>query len=1205
MSRFHDRRLRWAIAVLILLAVPASALVAQTAGARLEGIVKDQSQAVIPGVTVTAVNENTGISYTSLTNDTGLYVFVTLPPGTYTLTCELQGFKRYVNKGLTLTVGATATVNIVLETGEISTEVVVSAAAPLIDVTSGKIGAVVQEQQIVDLPINGRNPMMFYYLQAGTNPLDSLGGQQAVGSVDGLRTNANNVRVDGVWAADASYDMSPAAPNVAVPLEAVGEYRVTTSSATADSGRGAGAQVSVVYKSGTNEFHGNVYEFNRNTSYNAGEFFANKSGQGKPKFIRNQYGASLGGPIIKNKTFFFGTWEGQREISGRVMNFLTYTAPVRQGIFRYNTTGTNNKTTMVNPQTGEPLVPFSTIDLYTIDPTRLGPDLSGKVERVFKEMPLPNNYDIGDGFNLGGYRFLGNEPNHYNQFVAKIDHALSAKHQLSVSFGGFWRHNESSFFPNGYAGQIYDERKRNIFIGIVSALTPTLTNEWRAGATQRKTVGGPENPANFDPKGVFQLSGLGSARAGSNYIGVYLPQRNPIDAFNINDNVSWVVKNHTIKFGFEVTHTTKNNWFGGDNYIPTVYTSTTYNPATVPSMAGLNSTDRTRAQQLVNDVTGTIGHIVQIYNANSLALGFVPYDTRHRLLNQREWGVFFQDTWKIRQNLTINFGTRWDLLPPGYMKNGVYTYPKQGSASVFGVSGPAGIYETGLAPNKGKDIIEWDWNNFGPNLGLTWDPFKDGKMSVSANFRVAYDRQMQSVYSRLEDQNMGMNVQLTAVPKIRFSDPTLYTVWGDSKGIRLPVGKPFEPIPFVRQGRAYALAETIRTPYTESWSLRIQRELMKDWYLQAAYVGNTSVGGWRAINYNQIEIRKNGFLQGFLAAQRNLAASGDPLVGEPTGTFGQIFSKLSSSARSGQKTNITNGVVATVADYLDTYAPTGGQRGDLVTQAGLPNTFFRINPQVQNATICDNLSVSTYHAMKLELGKRFSGGTYLQFNYTLGKSLTDYVGGQGQYNDYRDNENRRLDKSFQDYDSTHIIQANWLWQLPFGEGKRWLNSGPGFMDYLFGGWSLNGIFSLATSRPFTITSNRNMLTLGDTSTADYSGKDFNIASKVIKGGDGVIRALTAEEVKLFSFPPPGSPGGTPQRAFRGPIYSNWDASLLKNFKAAFLGEQGYVQFRAEAFNVLNHPNFTTPNGTLTSGNFGQISGNRSARILQFALKVNF
>jgi hypothetical protein len=265
------RRHLWLIFSITAFLVAAFAPSALAQGVRLEGIVKDASQAVIPGVTVTATNEGTNISTTSLTNETGFYVFVNLVPGTYTLTCELQGFKRYVNKGMVLPVGGAVTINIGLETGELNTEVVVSAAAPLIDMTTNKVGNVVQERQVVDLPLNGRNPMMLFYLQAGTNPYDAVGSsQQAVGSVDGLRTNSSNVKIEGVWASDASYDMSPASPNASVPLEAVGEYRVTTSSASSDSGRGAGAQVTVVYKSGTNSFHGSVFEYNRNTAYNAG-----------------------------------------------------------------------------------------------------------------------------------------------------------------------------------------------------------------------------------------------------------------------------------------------------------------------------------------------------------------------------------------------------------------------------------------------------------------------------------------------------------------------------------------------------------------------------------------------------------------------------------------------------------------------------------------------------------------------------------------------------------------------------------------------------------------------------------------------------------------------------------------------------------------------------------------------------------------------
>jgi hypothetical protein len=310
-----------------------------------------------------------------------------------------------------------------------------------------------------------------------------------------------------------------------------------------------------------------------------------------------------------------------------------------------------------------------------------------------------------------------------------------------------------------------------------------------------------------------------------------------------------------------------------------------------------------------------------------------------------------------------------------------------------------------------------------------------------------------------------------------------------------------------------------------------------------------------------------------------------------------------------QNTAIQQGQVATLANFADT-TTFNGVRGGLVTAAGLPNTFFRLNPQVQDANIGDNLSVSTWHAMKVELGKRFSEGTYFQMNYTLSKGLTDYVGGQSVYDDFRDNLNRRLDKTIQDFDSTHVVQANGIWELPVGTNKRFLNGTSGWMNAVLGGWQVNGILQVATSRPFSVFSGWNTLTVGEGSngsTANFSGTDFNLMANVIKG-DQITTITAADKAKYFSAPAAGSPGGTPQRAFRGPLYTNIDASVLKGFKVPVFGEQGGVQFRFEAFNILNHANFDLPptaNRLISAGSFGALNTTFAARILQFALKLTF
>jgi hypothetical protein len=246
---------------------------------------------------------------------------------------------------------------------------------------------------------------------------------------------------------------------------------------------------------------------------------------------------------------------------------------------------------------------------------------------------------------------------------------------------------------------------------------------------------------------------------------------------------------------------------------------------------------------------------------------------------------------------------------------------------------------------------------------------------------------------------------------------------------------------------------------------------------------------------------------------------------------------------------------------------------------------------------------------------------YLQANYTVGKGLTDYIGGQGMYNDYRDNRNRWLDKSLQSYDQTHVINASGIYELPFGRGRRWGAGWHSIVDALLGGWQLNGIFQFATGRPLTIDTRRYNLTYrhsddrwSDDSTADFAGTDFSLTAKVIKTGSGVV-GLTEEEKALFSNPPAGSPGGTAQYGFRRPRYSNIDASLFKSFRLPWLGEQGRILFRAEFFNLLNHPTFSyvvdnninrCRYNCINSGAFGNITSmNGSARIGQFALKINW
>jgi len=1213
------------LALLAVLAIPAF-LPAQVTTARLEGIVVDKTNAVIPGVTVVVINVGTNIPYEAITNDTGFFVLPQLPPGTYTVSCELTGFKRSMVQDLRLLVGDTRTVRMVLEPGDITEEVLVTADATPVDLTSQNIRNVVQERQITDLPLNGRNAMNLFYLQAGANPLvasraveaNPMFNQQQVGTVDGLRVVANNVTVEGIWAQDPMLDNGPGMVSMPTPADALAEYTVVTSSAAAEFGRGAGAQIQAIYRSGTNEFHGSVYEFNRNTLYNANNFFLNKqptkdgSKAKRPVFLRNQYGFSLGGPIKREKLFFFGTWEGQRERQAQVVNRTVFTQTARDGTFRYYNKG-RNQTSLVDAVTGAPKVPaedISTINLLTVDPTRLGADSSGRVAGILKQVPLPNNYEIGDGFNTAGHRYTSALASDYDQVVLKVDFVITSKHRASWS-GGYsnWSGDGPAAF-SGYPEFSNNEIRKGSAVAVNSSFSPTWLNEFRAGAAMRGWHYLQPNPASFDTKGNFQLVGLGTGRGAQpngNPVGIFLTQESNLPVYNFNDNVTKIKGNHTLKGGVDIRIANSNVNFGGDYYIPVLNTDNAFNPANVPALAGLNSNDRALAQQLTNDLTGTIGYIQQDFKTNSKT-SFTPYQPPIRHWLGREFSFFFQDTWKLASNLTVNIGARYEIYQVPRETAGLFTQPVGGVRAVYGAAGPLGQpTATAFAEGGGSKVYGVDKNNIAPNIGFTWDPFKDGKTSVGANFRLTYDRVAIVQHLFLDFNNEGTTATTLLYPYTRFSDPNIYQAVGGKPPIfPIPTPPMFAPIPNRRAGIVNTVDPSLYAPYTGSWSLRVQREFWARTTLSLAYVGNKATGLHRALTINQIEIRKNGFLSAFQAAQRNLAANGSPNLGESVGVLGQIFPASTpgqvASIPASLNTNISQGQTARVADQIDRGLVGGLPPGGLLQNAGLPQTFFRINPQFNNAWIVGNNTNSTYHGMKLEVTRRYTAGMYFQFNYTFGKGLTDYFGGQSQADAYRDNENYQLDKSLYLHNSRHVFNANGLFELPFGRGKRWLGDSNAVVNRLVGGWQVNSLFGFSSGWPQTIDTGRNNFTLTDTSTANYAGKNLSILNKIIRGDQ--ITALTAEDKALFTNPAAGSPGLAAQRLFTPFGFVNFDMSVFKDFR---IHEDKRLQLRFEFFNIFNHTRFDIRYLTtnMNSAAFGNVTAALNPRIIQLAARFVF
>lgn len=1182
---------------------------AQAVSARLEGLVQDPSKGVIPGVTVTAINSGTGLTYQATSNESGRYIFANLPPGSYTVSVTQQGFKRFVLQDILLQIGDAKTQDLTLELGAVNESVSVAADTVTVDATTATLGAVVQNRQAVDLPLNGRDPMMLFYLEAGTNPLDRVASsQQQVGAVNGLDPNTSSVKVEGINASNSGYDYSPAHPSTPVPQEAVGEYRVSTSTDMADAGRGSGAQVKVLIKSGTNQFHGSLFEFNRNTDYNANDFFNNRGGLPRPILQRNQFGGSIGGPIKRNKTFFFATAEWQRQISDSVENRVVYTPTLRAGIFRYVIGGTNS-TAIVNAQ-GVPTVSASqigTINLATIDPTRLGLDTI-YFPKLLSLMPEPNNYDLGDGLNTAGYTYNSANPDNYYQVLFKVDHEINSKNHLAISASKANENAPQAKLEDAISPEGFMERRRGFSVRLVSILSPHLTNELSLGANDRTSVRPITNTANFPgllgpgqqtPAGNIQFVGLGT---GSSLTGgtngnldiIRSPQVNPAVDKGFQDEMTWIRGNHTIYFGGELWLEAMNRTVGTQQY-PVLSTSNAGNPANIPALPGLSSTDRAFAAQLTNDVTGTIGSITQFFYLDNKT-GFVPYQQTYEPMRKHESALFVQDIWKVRPNLSVNLGLRWEYLPPVTFADGVYVYPVGGVAGALGVQGPtAQPTQWGFASDNGGDIFHAQKDNFGPSIGLAWDPFGDGKTAIRTGYRIAYDR-FAMVNGDFSNTNYGQTTSVILTPRVRFSSPNLYNAI-------LPIPTPtlFAPLGNIRTGNAYVADPNLYTPYVHLWDFTIEREVARVWKLDLSYVGNHAVGMWRGLNLNQDNITTNGFLNAFQIAQTNLAQNGSPTVGQSLGALQSLFKLVPAS----QYNLITQGQAAALADYLDTNPGTTAVRGGIVAAAGLPATFFRYNPQVQNLYIVGNRSHSTFDGLEAAVTRRFDHGFYFQANYTFSKALTDQLPGQTYTNDYRDINNPHLDKSLSPYDATHVILMNGIWELPVGHGRMLLSNSSPWIEGVLGGWQLNGIFNFSTGRPMLITTNRFDLSQTVASNPNFNGT-FNNLGTVYKGANQVT-FLTPQEAAAFTNPAAGSAGSLANYFFHGPGFSSIDVSLFKKFPLKF-SESAQLQFRAEFFNLLNHPSFQSPPATslnIDSGSFGVLTSAYSPRIGQFALKLTF
>src|SRR5262245_15162979 len=1270
------------IAMFALLLIGSTAL-GQVTRTSLSGLINDQVGAAVSGAKVTAKHVATNEEFQTTTDAAGAFIFPSMPLGKFSVTIEAAGFKRVEAQDVMLEVGVPAKLNVAMEVGQVSEAVVVTGEVQdVINTTNSTLTNVINTRQVKDLPLLGRNPLDLARLQAG---VAVTGDDTRNASVGGLRGSATNVTQDGINAMDNFVKTSSFFAISAPSLDSTSEFSVTVGTVGSDAGRGV-AQVRMVTKSGSNEFHGRVFYQHRNDALNANNFFNNATNVDKPVLRQHFFGFNVGGPVLlpkiyngRDKSFVFFSYEGFRENFQASRNRRVLTPQARQGIFRY--IGSDGSLQSVNLLT---VGNFNSLNPVT------GAQLNA--------MPPPNNTDIGDILNTAGFRFnvTGTDPN--DKYVGRFDQKLldssrygSHKLEFVYNYAKFLLTPDTfngleSPFPGGVNAFQSSERTL-VTAAIQSTFGSRITNEVRVGH-QRAPVGFIRESAPTTPFFINNFAGTAANQdLVTSFDNTFLSQGRNTLVYEYIDNFSLSAGAHTFRLGTDIQSITAITFNDAGttqlinlgNEVGNV--SNPANPdglsrGSFPNLpAGADGTAIfNRARSAFANVTGLLLNSNRVFNVTSPTSGFIPGATRQRDFKQREVNLYFQDQWRVRRNLTLNYGTRWEFQGVPFEVNGIAIQPLGGIDGLFGISGPGNLFNPGVLRGKptttidfvngstGKKLYNNDWNNFAPFIGIAYSPnFENGLMrrifgkdqqsSIRAGYSISYLHDGFTVVSNalgVGTTNPGL-IQ-TAAKNTPFGVLTTAGVSNPELALQTPnFNVPITDAQNFAINNANGLwtfDPSLRVPYVQQWSFGIERQIGNNTAIEARYVGNHGVKIFRAVDFNEVDVFNNRFLGEFLNAQNNLAIfrAANPKcgqTGQPACTFantslsGQVnlptLTTLFTGRPAGQAFastgfigNMDNNNVGAMAFTLANSPLYGANRANLA-----PN-FFLANPNAAFARALTNNGFSNYHSLQLEVRRRLSKGLQMQANYTFSKALAD--GGETQNNQstldtYLTLRNIDLDKHRASFDQTHRFIANFIYEMPFGPGRKWLSSTFAPLRKAVEGFQVGGIIAVQTGPPIFITSGRSTLNqFTQNIGAQFAGssfEDFENAAGIFKTPDGVFffdpsmlnitrnsaGVFTGATLKpgLLAAPAPGTLGNFPRNSINGPKFTQVDLSVSKRTR---FYERGDVEFKVNFLNAFNQANFAFNSLNFDAANFGRINATRGVqtdwgRQINFILGVNF
>jgi hypothetical protein len=1051
-------------------------LPAQTPTASLSGIVEDSSGAVIANAKVTARNTATRIDYAASTDARGAYQILNLPPAIYDVTAAAEKFKSEVQHGVILQVAGHARTDFSLAVGQVAETVQVSSQAALTDTESAAVGAVIDNQKVLELPLNARQ---FYslalltpgvYQPAQNSTLGYRGGFNVAGS----KETWNNFTLNGVDDNDEAID----GPSYRPSVEAIQEFKVLTGIYSAEYGRTSGGQVVVVTKSGGNKFHGDLFEFLRNQLVDSQNFF---TPPGKtPPYHRNQFGATLGGPIQHDKTFFFVNYEGLRLVQQYVALSTVPTTAMLQGDFR-SLLSLPTPIHVINPFTG---VDFTTPNV--IDPAYLS-TLGGELASFYPQTPT---YPTPAGQKPGNnYNFSQPGTEQLNEFAIRVDRTFSPSDSAYANYNFF---NDPTFVPgNNQCGPYYVpgfgcKDGLTTQLAVVSEthiFRPTLTNEIRLNFERFRQSGIQQDVTASFPglAGVFNgvlpnNTGLpNTSVTGFSTIGgaTNMPQQRFDNTYQFFDALSYTRGKHTLRVGADLRY--------ADSIDETIYTGRGALTFTAPS-AGPSS-GYSFADLLLGIPTTT--------TRNPTAPTMRPY--------HHDVSFFGLDDWRYRPYLTFNLGLRWEYDSP----------IRDLSDNLSGFNAATGVIDWAGHNGVADHLSKYDLNNFGPRLGFSWQPRHNSDTVVRGGFGVFY--------------NVPVLLQgfVNVLDQYPVRNPQTFTA---TKTAIITLSNAFPAANAAGSRTATGINPNFSTPYVDEWSLGIQQAISKSAFIELTYLGSKGTKLPTEININQAVLGA-----GSVNSRRPYQT---PYVGL---TFGNI-----------------------------TYLQTEGN--------------------------------SSYHSLQAKLQQNYSNGLSYLVAWTYGRSIDDGPGYEASSNASKqlpqNSYNPKGEKGLSDFDVRQRIVASPVYNLPFGlHGKHLIN---GLPSQIIGDWQISGIVTWQTGQPFTEYYGT------DNSNTGENADRPNVVSNPNSGAPHTVAQWF--NTAAFAAAPAGSFGNEARNSIIGPGYTDLDTALARVFP---IHDGISLHFRAEAFNLANHPNFYNPTGTFGSGTFGKLSQAYDPRQLQFSLKLLF